>query len=274
GLDASYLRTLAVDRSGRTVFAGGAGIFTLKPSACFPAREDCPTAGEVVTYLPVVAGVPGAAGVRYSTSVRLENSSESPMSVSLEFFPSSTGGLPTASIVKNVEVPPEDEILIEEVVSAFFEAEGLGAVRLKSSRRVISTGEIALDGVPSAGLIVSGVESAGCARGRIPLRENAEAAGGASRANLGYFNPNPFPVSLALGVEREGGSTAGRVDLQIPGHSQVQYPLVDLLQTIPLEYRRLSSLSISYESTAPVLLYGVVVDSGTGDGAYLAGRCD
>jgi hypothetical protein len=98
-------------------------------------------------------------------------------------------------------------------------------------------------------------------------------AGVGYRTNVGYFNPNTFPVTATFNARRSAdGSSLGTVTVVIPGLTHAQFPVFSLINTV--ENRKQDDFYVSYSvSDGPLVVYAAVSDNFTGDSYYTAGVC-
>jgi hypothetical protein len=61
----------------------------------------------------------------------------------------------------------------------------------------------------------------------------------------------------------------GSVDVGIPGLSQLQQAVFQLISTVPAADRAQTDFHVRWTSTVPIYVYGAVVDNKTGDVVYV-----
>jgi hypothetical protein len=65
------------------------------------------------------------------------------------------------------------------------------------------------------------------------------------------------------------GAVLGSVDVGIPGLSQLQQAVFQLISTVPAADRAQTDFYVRWTSTVPIYVYGAVVDNKTGDVVYV-----
>ena len=257
-------------------FPGGAIRGQLRPA---PA-----TAAPTVAYLPVTVKATGAKGENFVENVRLINRSGSTANIKGDFFASNAAGLSGPTATQTGSIPPGEQLVVNDILGPTgFNTPGIGAIRLTADRDVILEGNILNDKRPSGGtygFFVHGLQiEAVCRFGTLPFLSQASAAEVSSgigyRTNVGYFNPNTFPVTATFTARRTSdGSSLGAVTVTIPGYSHAQFPVFSLINTVATPDQKQDDFYVSYTvSGGTLFVYAAVGDNFTGDSYYTAGVC-
>ena len=230
-------------------------------------------------YFPIVGSVAGLNNTRFVADVRVVNRSSETENVTLEFFPSSTAGLPAASAVRGVQVAPGAELVIDDVVGSQFSATGLGALKIGTSSEQTAGVRVFNDLRPAdggtTGFFIRSKEISGAATsGVLPFLSQASDAqiqtGDGFRSNIGWFNPNLAAAGATFQVHRASdGAVLGSVDVGIAGLSQLQQAVFALVSTVAAGDRTQTDFYVTWTSTRPIYVYGAVVDNKTGDVVYV-----
>lgn len=226
-------------------------------------------------YLPVVGQTPGAAQTNWFTRfAALNHSLVHPSQWAIEFLPQTpygntsrvTAGQPVVgalSLAASSEFP----------VPGFT---GLGAARVLSDEEITVTAAIYNGAAGARGdfgyaITGAGIEDASISGVLIDLAassaEDLQALTG-HRSNIGYFNPQFYPVDATFYVVGSNGSTLGQNTVRIPPLSMLQRPIFELLDSVPENERVSDSFWVRWIATAPVFVYATVVNNETGDPEY------
>lgn len=259
-----------------TDFPGGSIRGQLRPA---PA-----TFAPTVVFLPVVVKATGARGENFVANVRVVNRSTSAASITGDFFASSAAGLAGPTLTQTGMIPPGAQVVLNDILGSTFLTAGIGAVRVTSDKDLIVDANILNDkrssGAGTFGFFIHGLQiEAVCRFGTLPFLSQASAAGVASgvgfRTNVGYFNPNAFPVTAIFTARKTSdGSALGTVTVVIPGFSHAQFPVFSLINTVAPADQVQDDFYISYTiSNGTLFVYVAVADNLTGDSYYTAGIC-
>jgi len=209
----------------------------------------------------------------FVTDVRVFNPSYTQSTVALiEFM---TGGT-TAAASTVVNIAPRGTAVLDDVAgsSGLNVAGSIGGLRVSSVSQLAVTSRIYADLRSSAkgtlGLFVPAVaRGGGLRRGVLPQLSNT--AGG-YRTNIGFFNPNPEPVTLRLELRDAAGTLVGQNTLTLGPLSQQQnaigvyFPGVDLSNS--------ANLTMSFDASALILGYASVNDNVSADPSFVAALPD
>jgi len=263
-------------------FPGGAVRGQLRPAPS--------TAAPNVLFLPVTVKATGAKGENFVEDVRIGSRAAAPANVTIDFFASNSAGLGAPTATKTVTVAVNQQLVLNDILGNTFNTSGIGALRFTTDRDVFVEGRLMNDkravGQGQLGFFVHGlpIEST-CRFGTLPVLSQASAADTASglglRTNVGYFNPNPNPVTATFTARKTSdGSSLGAVTVTIPGFSHAQFPVFSLINTVAIADQKQDDFYVSYTVTTaatgaagPLFVYLAVGDNFTGDSYYSAGVC-
>lgn len=252
-----------------TSFASGASIVadSSAPLLNFSVGR-VPDGNPVTTvFIPgIIHAQNAAAGTFFRTDVWIQNSGDTPLTVTAIYLPagqdnSAATGLPAV-------VPARGQLALTDIVQSFFGTAGAGALRLEASAPFRATSRTY--NVPSNsaqigtfGLSIPG-QSIGASLGRATLAGLAHNA--VSRTNIGLMNPQPVPLDIKVEVFSSTGALLGSLTRTLaPG--QWEQPSVSAVVgqgvTFDQAYAVISSAQGSFFS------YAAVVDSKSGDGTFI-----
>src|SRR5262249_34124254 len=87
------------------------------------------------------------------------------------------------------------------------------------------------------------------------------------RTNIGFFNPNRAAADVTL-IIRDGAGTLLATQKQTLGAmAQLQFPISALFPAVDLA--NAPALTVEYNATRPILVYGAVNDNVSGDSIYV-----
>jgi hypothetical protein len=232
-----------------------------------------------VHYFPVVGRVDGLNNTRFVADVRVVNRSDETEAVTLEFFSSSSGGLTAASAARAVAVAPGEELVINDVVGSQFSTTGLGALKIGTASDQTAGVRVFNDLRPinqgTTGFFIRSKDISNAdTSGVLPFLSQASdadiQAGLGFRSNIGWFNPNLGSAGVTFRAHRASdGAVLGSVDVGIPGLSQLQQAVFQLISTVPAADRAQTDFYVRWTSTVPIYVYAAVVDNKTGDVVYV-----
>jgi hypothetical protein len=242
------------------------------------------TFAPTVIYIPVTVKATGAHGENFVEHVRILNRAATAANVAVDFFASSAAGLPGPTATANFTIAAGQQLVLNDILGTNFGVTGIGALRVTADRDVIAEGIILNDkrssGAGTYGFFIHGLAiEAVCRFGTLPVLSQASAADVSSgigfRTNVGYFNPNAFPVTATFNARRTSdGSSLGMVTVTIPAFSHAQFPVFSLINTVAASDQKQDDFYISYTvSGGTLFVYAAVADDFTGDSYYTAGAC-
>ncbi|HWW62005.1 MAG TPA: CHRD domain-containing protein [Thermoanaerobaculia bacterium] len=233
--------------------------------------------GAQTSYLAVVGKVTGANNTNFVTDVRLVNPGSATANVTLDYFQSNVNGLAAPTATKSVTVAPGEQKVLDDVIGATLTASGLGGLRITSDRHVVVTARVINDlrasNLGTTGFAVASLES-GKSSGTIAFLSQASGADVATgvgfRTNVGYFNASASPITATFTARRASdGAALGASTITIPPFSQVQQGAFQLIPSVADVDRTQPNFYITYAASAPLFVYGSVVDNKTGDSVLI-----
>lgn len=280
--------SVAVDQAVADAIKANPGAFYVDVhTAAFPngaVRGQLATpgagGGDVEVFLPIAGKVAGANNTNFVTDLRVINTGTTAAEVTIEFFAQSASGSSAPTATASVTIPAGAQAVLNDFVSAQLQASGLGGVRIRSSQPVVAAARIIND-LRGAGLGTSGFSVDAKSRdeaklsGTLPFLAQAsaaeQAAGSGFRTNIGYFNPSAAPVTLTLTARSSAnGAVLGSSTVTVPAFGQAQvaaFSLIPIAASVTDGER--ADFYVTYTATAPLFVYGSVVDNKTGDPVYI-----
>ena len=234
-----------------------------------PANEyDIPIAGRVTNHL----------GQTFITDVRIFNPSyDKPVAALLEYF--TTGILPntTAPASVAVNIPARATANLDDVATMLNVAGTTGALRVSSASPLTVTSRTFNDmraaGKGTLGHFVPAQPRANALRrGVMPGLTTGSDFSAGSRANLGFFNPNPERVTVRLELRDASGTLLGQNILFLEALSQRQNGLSTYFPGVDLS--NAANLSLSFDASAPIFVYTGVNDNVSGGITFVAAQPD
>jgi hypothetical protein len=232
------------------------------------------TEGARVQYVPVVGKVAGAAGTNFVTDIRIINFGSTTANVTLDYYQTSLSGQTQPTASRTVTVAPGEQEVLNDIIGVIGSS-GLGGLRVTSDQNVEVRSRVINDlrslgqgttGFSVAAGEVTTAEQAGTL-GFLSSSSTADIGAGAGfRTNIGYFNPTATAVTATFTAHRTAdGSVLGTKTITIPGFSMVQQPAFALIDTVASADQVQADYYVRWSSSAPLFVYGAVVDNRTGD---------
>ncbi len=268
------------------ILANPAGFYVNVHNAQFPdgavrgqlASPGAEGPGSLTQYLPVVAKVAGAAGTNFVTDVRIINENSTTANVTLDYFQSAAGGQTAPTASRTVAVQAGEQAVIDDLIGTL-PASGLGALRITSNQPVTVVSRVINDQRGSnngtTGFSVEALELGDAkTSGTVGFLSNGSTAdigaGIGFRTNMGYFNPTATPVTATFTAHRtSNGSVIGSATVTIPGFSQVQGAVFTIIGGVAANDQVQDDFYVTYTASAPLFVYGSVVDNRTGDSVLI-----
>lgn len=269
------------------ILANPAGFYVNVHNADFPggairgqlAISGTNTGGSRTLFVPVVGKVTGAAGTNFVTDLRIINQGAATANVVIDFFTSSAAGQTAPTATRTITIAPREQRVLDDLLGATLSTSGLGALRITSDQDVTVTSRVINDlrstGLGTTGFSVNAAQlSEAKTSGTLSFLSQSPGSdvgvGVGFRTNIGYFNPNTTPATVNFVARRTtDGAVLGTSTVTIPGLSQVQQGAFSLISTVPGGDQVQANFYVTYTSTAPVFVYGSVVDNKTGDSVLL-----
>jgi CHRD domain-containing protein len=242
-----------------------------------------PLLGGRTFFIPVVGKLTGARNEDFITDVRIINRSTVPATVTIDFFASSATALSGPTATRTIVVGPQTQHVLNDVLGTLFSTDGSGALRITSDQDIQVVSRILNDkrqgnGGTTGLFVPASTLDETCSRGLLPFLSSASpsdtANGAGFRTNIGWFNPNAFPVTVTFTARRNDGTILGTETVTIPAFSRLQLGVWELFNDVPENERRLDDYYVTYQATGgTAVIYAAVVDNKTGDGYYTTGFC-
>lgn len=218
-----------------------------------PAREyEIAAAGKIGTWV---------------TDVRIFNPSFDESVVALvEFF---SGALsanfhPAASLT--VQIPRRGTAILDDIAGRMG-VTGTGALRITSTSPLIATSRI-YNGGRLGQFVPAMARESIVRRGVMPqLAYRVQKA----RTNLGIFNPNPVAVSVRLAAHISSGGPIVSRSFIVGPRSHRQSSIVDFFFTEAINN---DDLTVTYDASAPLIVYASVVDAVSSDPIFVPPQPD
>jgi CHRD domain-containing protein len=242
-----------------------------------------PLAGDRTFFIPVVGKLTGARNEEFVTDVRIVNRSAIPATVTIDFFESSATALSGPTATQTVQVGAQSQLVLNDILGTTFNTTGSGAVRISSDQDIQVFSRILNDkrqgnGGTTGLFVPASTLDQTCLRGLLPFLSSASpsdtANGAGFRTNIGWFNPNAFPVTVTFSARHNDGSIFATKTVTIPAYSRLQLGVWELFDSVPANERRVDDYYVTYQTTGgTAVIYAAVVDNHTGDGYYTTGSC-
>lgn len=256
------------------IIANPSGFYVNVHNTPFPAgaiRGQLLGSG-VATYFPVSGNVAGANNTKFVTDMRIVNLGDATASVTIEMIQSSPDGASAPAASKTTAVAAGHQLVLDDVTGAFLGVPGvLGALRVVSDQEVRADIRVINDQRQSAegnkgtsGFSIEGLGFDGAKREGI-LSFLSQAAD--FRTNIGHFNPNAFPIQVTFTAYSSEGTVLGTVTADVPAYRQLQLGAAALIPE--LAGQSIQDFYVTYSASAPVFVYGAVVDNVNGDSVYV-----
>ena len=225
-------------------------------------------------YFPVAAAIAGAAGTDFKTDARFVNLSGAAADVTLEYYPEGAGGNTAPASAADLTVAAGEQLALNDFVAdQLGVVDGKGGVSISSNVELDAFARIYNDqtaaGMGTFGqLVVAVTMNDASADGLVPFLSNEDPASGEGyRANIGWFNPSADTVQLSLAAwDGATGDQLGTLMVTVDGWEQLQ----DNVGNLWLALADYGDFFLTYTASAPLFVYGSVVDNVNGDAIYVA----
>ena len=202
----------------------------------------------------------------------------------VQFFPTgvanSTAGV-AAQGVTALSVPARGTSTLRDMTTSLFNGtiNGIGALRIVSSGNIFANARIYDNQIPN-GRGTSGQFEPGMLRsqalqqgvlvgvGNVSTGSNL-AAGQSFRTNIGFFNPNDTPTTIALEMRDNAGNVLDSQMLTLGPWTQVQMPLSGSAGVFKNVNGDIATASVLFLSGNPIFAYASQIDNISGDASFI-----
>ena len=233
--------------------------------------------------IPVAGNVTTGAGDKFVTDLRIFNPSFTAPAVALvEYLVSGSGGNTNATASQTVVIPARGEAVLDDVTgpNGLNSTGSTGAIRVSSQNQLAVTSNIFNDqrgaNKGTFGQFVPAVgRSSELRRGVIPhlankTRDTTNPSG--FRTNIGFFNPNQSAVFVRLELRDAAGTLVSQSTVTLAALSQQQNAITQYFPGADLS--NASGLTVSFDASAPIIVYGAVNDNVSGDSICVVAQPD
>jgi hypothetical protein len=223
-------------------------------------------------YLPVIATVAGQGGTDFHTDGRFVNRSGATATVEFSFWAQSAGGNGSPSVTTTLTIGANEQLVLDDMATELFGVtNGSGGVSISSDRVIFGSARIYNDQITAGegtfGQYATAVSMDDATMsGAVEFLSNRPAASGAGyRSNIGWFNPNGTNVEVTFYGWDADGTMLGTID-QTAGRNAQNQKRLDQLWPALADF---GDLYITFTASAPIFVYGSVVDNVNGDAIYI-----
>ncbi len=230
--------------------AAPAGAMRGPLAAIDPSNElEVPVIGKINTFV---------------TDVRIFNPSFTGRAAALlEYFSGSSNSEATANMA--VDIPPRGTVALDDVtgLNGLSSPGSIGGLRVTSQSKLVVTSRIFDDQRPNGkgtiGQSVNAISRANAlTSGVVPELSSVNGSAG-FRTNVGFFNPTTGTVLVRLELRNNNGDLVGSNSISLASYQQSQVSLVSLFPGVDLTNQ--SALTLSFNASAPIDVYGSVIDN-------------
>lgn len=228
--------------------------------------------GATMLYLPVIATVAGQGGTNFHTDGRFVNRSGASVAVDFVFWPESNGNASpgaTASLTMGVN----EELVLDDMATELFGVtNGKGGVSISADGTIFGSARVYNDQIAAGegtfGQYVTAVSmDEAIMVGAVEFLSNEPLSTGSGyRSNIGWFNPNASDVEVSFSAWDADGTLLGS-KAQTAGMQALGQKRLDQLWPSLADY---GDLYVTFTASAPIFVYGSVVDNVSGDAIYIA----
>ncbi len=226
---------------------------------------------EVPDYLFLAAAhATGANGESWITDAQLYNPSDSPATARLSFLLPGTDN--RSATEKQVMIPPQRVLELDDVVASTFGYSGGGAIHLLSDRGLLGSSRTYNRTISGSYAETKGF-SVPMARATTALTQGIIgplAQGlGLDRSNVAFLNSSEQPTSIHMNlIDAGSGNVFGTASLMLlpKGFGQIN----DIFGTVGNVFNISSNVTLEFSASAPVFSFATVIDQGSGDAHYVS----
>jgi hypothetical protein len=241
------------------------------------------SAGQEV-FIPVAGSTPGLLGNRWKTDLNLFNSDVSGAGTSalVQFIPTGAS-LASASSTSTLLLPPRGGAANRDITTSMFNGmTGIGALRIISSGTVFANARVYDDqtanGKGTLGQSVPGLTRSQAIRSGVlvGLTSVQSGASGASaigaqnaRTNIGFFNPNDSPSTIAAELRDGNGSVIATQIVTLGPFQHTQMALNGANGLFASETSDFTGRAVTFLASQPLFAYASIVDNDSGDASFV-----
>ena len=235
-------------------------------------------------FIPVAGSTPGLLGNRWKTDLNLFNASVDTGNGSalVQFIPTGAS-LASAQSTSTVSLPPRGGAATRDITTAMFNGiTGIGALRIISSSTVFANARVYDDqtgsGKGTLGQSVPGLTRSQAVRAGVLVgvtNVHSGIAGANSigaqnaRTNIGFFNPNDTPTTLAVELRDGNGTVIGTQVITLGAFMHTQTALAGENGLFTSETSDFTGRSVTFLASAPLFAYASIVDNDSGDASFV-----
>ncbi len=234
-------------------------------------------ATETVTSFAAISRAKGRAGSEWGTMLRVLSPNDEDVTVYAEWYPSNKNGLVAPDQTVQVGIPAGGTAVIDDAVSTLFVTDGTGGLRLLSSEPFVGAARIFNDQRSNPNIggtysqhIPSSAATGMPTAGALLLSASRPIAQGGWRTNLGYFNPNPFPVTVTFAAWSVAGELLGSDTHVIPAYANQVPTVFSMIPSVPANQRTRDDFTVTYAASAPLVVYVSIADNVTNDPIFVS----
>jgi len=242
-------------------------------------------------FLSVVGSAQGANGSNFQTDISIFNNSALGLGTSassanafVQFFPTgmtSSSSNVTAQAVTALNIPPRGTTTLRNVTASLFNnsISGIGALRIVSNGNLFANARIYNNQIASGrgtfgqfepGMLRSQALQQGVLVGVGSVTTDATVANGQSfRTNIGFFNPNETPTTVAIEIRNSSGASIGTQMLTLGPWMHTQLPLSGTNGLFSGITGDIGTSSVFFLSGNPIFVYASIVDNVSGDASFV-----
>lgn len=239
-------------------------------------------------FLPVVGSVHGENGTNYMTDISIFDNSaigvttpNATANVYAQFYPSGVNNAnAVAQNVSTMTINPRGTTTLRDINNSIFNGalNGIGALRIISSGSVLANARIYNNQIANGrgtfgqfepGMTRSQALSQGVLVGIGNVTSNPTLANGQSfRTNIGFFNPNDAPTTVALELRDSNGNILGNATVNLAPWEQIQMPLAGSGGVFAVN-GDIPTGAVYFLSGNPIFAYASVIDNVSGDASFV-----
>ena len=192
----------------------------------------------------------------------------------------------SAQSVTALHIPVRGTTTLRDISTSMFSGalNGIGALRLLSSGTLAANARIFNNQISSGkgtfgqtepGMTRSQALQQGVLVGVGVVGTNASLANGQSfRTNVGFFNPNDTPTTIAVDLRDSSGTILSQQTFSLGAWTQTQLPLTNAGGLFTNVTHDLNTASMFFLSGNPIFAYASEIDNISGDASFITPSAD